>query len=136
MSALIGIVIGLAGGIGGTLLGLRLFEGSRLETSRRTRAALLDEARREAEATRREMQIEAREQSVKLRTEIEQEVRDRRLQITKIEERVLAKEEEIDGKLTELIRREQGIADRETHLKALQEEQKAAKEQEHASPAQ
>ena len=42
----------------------------------------------------------------------------------KIEERVLAKEDEIDGKLTELARREQGIADREVHRKQLQEELK------------
>ncbi len=108
MSALIGILIGLAGGAGGALLALRLFEGSRLEAARRTRALLLAEARREAEATQRESQIEAREQSVRLRAEIEHEVRERRTQVTKIEERVIAKEEEIDRKLTELLRREQG----------------------------
>src|SRR5919198_2986487 len=130
MSALIGILIGLAGGAGGALLALRLFEGSRLEAARRTRTLLLAEARREAEATQREAQIEAREQSVRLRAEIEQEVHERRAQVTKIEERVIAKEEEIDRKLTELLRREQGVADREIHLKALQEELKNAKERE------
>src|SRR6266542_262023 len=130
MSALIGILIGLAGGAGGALLALRLFEGSRLEAARRTRTLLLAEARREAEATQRESQIEAREQSVRLRAEIEHEVRERRTQVTKIEERVIAKEEEIDRKLTELLRRDQGVADREIHLKALQEELKSAKERE------
>ena len=45
----------------------------------------------------------------------------------KIEERVLAKEDDIDGKLTELIRREQGVADREVHLRQLQEEMKELK---------
>jgi len=130
MSALIGIVIGLAGGAGGALLALRLFEGSRLEAARRTRTLLLAEARGEAEATQRESQIEAREQSGKLRAEIEHEVRERRAQITKIEERVIAKEEEIDRKLTEFVRREQGVADREIHLKALQEELKSTKERE------
>jgi ribonuclease Y len=42
----------------------------------------------------------------------------------KVEERVLAKEDETDRKLTELTRREQGIADREIHLKELQEQLK------------
>src|SRR6187397_2417050 len=42
----------------------------------------------------------------------------------KIEERVLAKEEDIDRKLTELARREQGVSDREVHTKQLQEELK------------
>src|SRR4029450_9561242 len=44
------------------------------------------------------------------------------------EERVLAKEEEIDRKLTELARRDQGVADREGHTKQLQEELKAARD--------
>ena len=68
------------------MLGLRLLSGSRLDAARRTRAILLEEAKREAEATRREAQIEARDQSVKLRAEIEDEVRERRVQIAKIEE--------------------------------------------------
>ena len=51
------------------------------------------------------------------------------LQIVKIEERVLQKEEEIDAKLTEIERREQGLGDREVHAKALQEELKEAKDE-------
>jgi hypothetical protein len=38
----------------------------------------------------------------------------KRAEIIKTEERVLTKEEEIDRKLTEFERREQGIADRES----------------------
>ena len=45
---------------------------------------------------------------------------------------MLTKEEEIDGKLTEMSRREQGLADRETHLRQLQEEHKDAREQQFA----
>ena len=37
---------------------------------------------------------------MQLRAEIDQEVADHRSRIVKVEERVLAKEEEIDGKLT------------------------------------
>jgi ribonucrease Y len=130
MLVVVGILVGLAVGAGGVVVALRRLEDTRLETARRTRTLLLDEARREAETTRKEAQIEAREQAVKLRAEIEHEVRDRRTQIAQIEQRVIAKEEEIDAKLTELTRREQGIADREVHLKSLQEELKQFKEQE------
>src|SRR5439155_22138745 len=98
--------------------------------ARRTRQLLLTEARRDGEAMGREAQIEAREQSVKLRAEVEQEVSDRRAEIIKIEERVLAKEDEIDRKLTELTRREQGVSDRETHSKQLQDELKEVKDAE------
>src|SRR5207249_1412166 len=41
-----------------------------------------------------------------------------------------SKEEEIDRKLTELSRREQGVSDRETHSRQLQEELKQAKDAE------
>ncbi len=46
-----------------------------------------------------------------------------------MEERIVQREAEIEPKLVELERREQGIADRETHLKQLQDEMKATKEQ-------
>jgi ribonuclease Y len=128
MFVVIGILIGLGAGAALAFIALYALTGSRLATARRTRQLLLTEARREAEAMRREAQIEAREQSVKLRAEVEQEVSDRRAEIIKIEERVLAKEDEIDHKLTELTRREQGVSDRETHSKQLQEELKEAKD--------
>src|SRR5690242_4066013 len=141
MVVVIGILIGLALGAGVAFLSLYAFAGSRLAAARRTRQLLVAEAKREADvmrreaqseadALRREGQIEAREASVKLRAEIEQEVAERRAEILKIEERVLAQEEEIDRKLTELSRREQGLSDRETHAKQLQEELKSARESE------
>ncbi len=128
MFVVIGILIGLAAGAALAFIALYALTGSRLATARRTRQLLLTEARRDADAMRREAQIEAREQSVKLRSEVETEVSERRAEMIKIEERVLAKEEEIDRKLTELMRREQGVSDREIHSKQLQEELKAAKE--------
>ena len=99
---------------------------SRVRAAEQERRRILDDAEREAEAVRREAQVDAREQAVQLRSEIEAEVQDRRLQIVKIEERVLQKEDEVDGKLDELERREQGLGDREVHIKALQEELKEA----------
>ncbi len=46
------------------------------------------------------------------------------------QERISAKDAEVERRLSELERREQGIADREAHARELQEELKAAKEQE------
>jgi len=130
MFVVIGILIGLGAGAALAFIALYALTGSRLAAARRTRQLLLTEARRDAEAMGREAQIEAREQSVKLRAEVEQEVSQRRAEIIKIEERVLAKEDEIDRKLTELTRREQGVSDRETHSKQLQDDLKEAKDAE------
>ena len=123
-AALIGIIVGVL--VASALL--VTLSRSRVRTAETTRRRLLAHAGREAEAVRREAQVDAREQAVALRTEIEAEVQDRRLQIVKIEERVLQKEEETEAKLEELARREQGLGDREVHARALQEELKDAKD--------
>src|ERR1700716_1655948 len=120
--------IAVAAGVAGTFAALRLFGGSRVDAARRERSILLDEARRDAEVTRREAGIEAREQAIKLRADLETELRERRDQVVKIEERVIAKEDDIDRKLTEVIRREQGVSDREVHLRQLQEDMKELKD--------
>ncbi len=126
----IGVLIGLVvGGTGYTFVLSRLGK-SRLGRARQLRKQLLEDAQREAETLRREAEVTAREEAVRLRAQIDAEVSEHRSGIVKVEERVLAKEEEIDGKLTELSRREQGLADREIHLKQLQEEHKQAKDKE------
>ena len=99
MQVAIGILIGLvAGGLGGAIA-VGALGKSRLGAAQHQRKQLIDDAQREAETLRREAQITAREEAVKLRAEIDQEVAEHRGRIVKVEERVLAKEEEIDGKL-------------------------------------
>src|SRR5713226_7707568 len=129
MQVAIGILIGLVtGGLGGAIAAGALGK-SRLGAAQRQRKQMIEDAQREAETLQREAQITAREEAVKLRAEIDEEIAEHRGRIVKVEERVLAKEEDIDGKLTEMARREQGLADRETHLRQLQEEHKDAREQ-------
>jgi ribonuclease Y len=132
MFVIIGIAIGLALGASLAFLSLYALTGSRLAAARRTRQLLLSEAKNDAEALRREAQIEAREEAVRMRATIEEEVATRRSETIKIEERLLAKEDDIDRKLTEMSRREQGIADREIHTRELQEQLKEAREKEFA----
>ncbi len=124
---LVGLVVGLAVGV---LAGARVLMRRRLTAAEHESERLSLEARRGAEAIRREAQVEAREQALKLRAEVEQELKDRRAEATKIEERIVTKEREVDRKLTELERKEQSLVDREAHARQLQEELKAAKETE------
>jgi ribonucrease Y len=86
-------------------------------------------AARQAETIRREGLIEAREQAVRLRAEIEQEIAGRRTEIAKIDERAQAAEQEVARRAEEVGRREQGLSDREIHVRQLQDDLKAAKEQ-------
>src|SRR5262249_35781601 len=123
----IGIAIGSAVGAALALLAVSVFGTTGVSKARKIRDQLLDDARRESDAVRREAQVEAREQAVRLRSEIDAELTDRRGQVLKIEERVLAKELEIEQKLEEHGRRDQGLADREEHIRQLQDELKEAK---------
>jgi ribonucrease Y len=124
VAALIGTIVGALA----TAAILFAASRSRVREAELARRRILADAERESEAIRREAQVEAREHAVQLRSEIETEIQDRRLQIVKVEERALQKEEELDGKLVELERREQGLGDREVHAKTLQEELKHAKD--------
>src|SRR5919109_791994 len=126
----VGILVGLGVGAALALAAVAFRSGSKLGAARRMRQQILGEARREADALRREAQIEAREQAVGLRAELEEELAARRGQVVKSEERLKAKEEEAASKLVEAARREQGLADRETHMKQLQEDLKRAKQAE------
>jgi ribonuclease Y len=124
---LVGAIIGLVVGV---VAGTRVLMRRRHEAADRENERAILEAQRAAEAIRREAQVEAREQAFRLRAEAEQEVRDKRVEAAKAEERIVAKEQDADRKLLELERREQGFADRETHVRQLQEELKLAKDAE------
>ena len=123
----IAVAAGVAVGAALVLLAVQVFGATSVGKARRIHRQLVDDAEREAEALRREAQIESREQAIKLRADIDAEHADRRMQVLKIEERVLAKEEDVERKLGELQRKDQGLADREVHLRQLQDELKQAK---------
>jgi ribonuclease Y len=96
MLIVIGTLIGLGVGVALGVVALRLM------SSRNGGASLVAAARREAEATKREAEIEARELAVKIRSDVEQDVQQRRAQVTRTEERLAAKEEELERGRAEL----------------------------------
>jgi ribonuclease Y len=125
---IIGLVIGVAVGAVAVTVALRVLGAPKLTEARRRREEILSEAKREADTMRREAQIEALEQAVKLRADVERELEERSGRITKIEERLLAKEDEIGRRLGEMSQREQRLSSREEHLSEL--EQRLARAQE------
>jgi ribonuclease Y len=130
MGIAIGIVIGLVIGGGLIVAWLRLTGSSKLAAARRSRQLLLQEAKHEAEALRREAQLEAKEEAVRLREEAERELNGRQADVVRLQERLSGHESELRRRETELERREQGVTDREVHARALQEELKATKDRE------
>jgi ribonuclease Y len=128
MLTVVAALVGLGIGAVATAVWLRTSSASLVRRSEEERRRAVADAEREAETIRREAQVEARELAVRLRAEVESEVQDRRVEIAKVEERVAQREGELDLKLVEITRREQGIGDREVHLKQLQDELKSARD--------
>jgi ribonuclease Y len=127
MLILIGILIGLvAGGVAGLLVGSSVAIGKRRAAADREIERVTTDAERAAEAIRREAQVEAREEALRLRADVERELGDRRAETIKAEERLAAREADAARANEAVARREQALGDRETHVKELQEELKAA----------
>ena len=130
MAYVVGILIGLVVGSLAAWLVLVSFTGNKLAAARRTRQLMLAEARTEAEALRREADLEAKEAAVKHRAAVERELQSQRGDVLRDRERLHSREDDLNRRFVELERREQGIVDRETHVKQLQEEFKEAKDRE------
>jgi ribonucrease Y len=128
----VGILIGIAVGALAVWLILVSFTGNKLAAARRTRHLMLSEARNEAEALRREAELEAKEAAVTYRAQVERELQTQRSDAVRERERLHTREDEVNRRLVDLERREQGITDREIHVKQLQEELKDSKDREAA----
>ena len=126
MPYVVGILIGLVAGAVGAWAIVSFSTDSKLAAARRTRSLLLEEARREADALRRESELAAKEDAARVRGETERDLDERRSETLEREQRARLAEEELARQAVELERRGQGLTDREAHVKELQEELKAA----------
>jgi ribonucrease Y len=142
---LAGIILGILGGIiVGFAVGAvyqRKQAAGVLGSADEQARAIIEDARRQAETSQREAAVEARDsalqsrqaaetESVRLRAEAESEARTRLLEAQRREERLLVREETIEGKLAALDRREAGLGEREQAADAARRElDEAAEEQ-------
>src|SRR3954447_7248927 len=124
------LLVGAALGAAVCYVVVRATLGKQAELDRIEAQRLLQDGRRDAEAVRKEADIAAKERMIGLRAEVEQELKDRRIEVARAEERAATRDGLLDQKAAELKRREQGLDDREAHVRQLQEEQKKAKEEE------
>ena len=125
-------LIGLAAVIVGVGIGFAVrakVGAGRIAEAERQAARILSDAEGRADAQLKEARVSAREELLQQRAEQERELGDRRAEVAKIEERVSAREEMTAAKAEEVARREQSIADRETHARQMQEELKAVKDE-------
>lgn len=88
---------------------------------------IVDEAHRNADAAKKEALLEAKEESHVFRQRVEEELRERRMEIQKQEDRLIQKEETLDKKSVTFDKRELSLEKRE---QALTEKQQQIEEME------
>jgi ribonuclease Y len=126
---LVGTIAGLLiGAVAGYWLNQRSVR-ARGEAAATEAERVVAEAQRAAEVLRKEAALQAKEEALRLREEGEAALEERRVEVARIEERALAREDLVEGKHAELQRREQGLADREAHVRQLQDDLKGAKDE-------
>jgi ribonucrease Y len=122
MEMVIGLVLGLLVGAGAGYA-YRKSMAEKEATSAEARArTMLEEAQRDAERTKREAVVEAKDEVFRMRTEAESDLKARRIEIDKKEDRISQREATLDQRAVSLDRREQTIETKEGELAKAREE--------------
>ncbi|NLW16277.1 MAG: ribonuclease Y [Firmicutes bacterium] len=82
---------------------------------------IVEEAKKTAEAKRREVLLEAKEEVHRLRADLDKEVRDRRSELQRMERRVIQKEETLERKLEHLEKKEEQVQRKSNDLERQKE---------------
>ena len=116
MEIAIGLILGLLAGTGIGYV-VRRAVAEREVTSAEMRArTLVQEAQREAESAKREALVEAKEEVQRMRAEAEADVKARRTEIDKKEDRIAQREATLDARADSLGRKEQAIDAKEEEI--------------------
>jgi ribonuclease Y len=125
-----GLVVGLvSGAVSGYLVAKSRMQARQAE-ARSDARSILEDANRAAEATRREAELAAKESALKMKDAAEAEIRQRRGELNRIEERLESRdaaldrrEEELDDRRRELRQREERLDGRAAELEHREAEQ-------------
>ena len=123
---LIAIIAGLYGGLA---IAKKRHERD-IDNANNSAAAILKKAHQDAKTAKKEALLEAREENHKYRTDVENELKDRRAEVQKQEDRLLQREEALDRKDNTFEKREAQLTRKEDKLTsdrdALKQQQQEA----------
>lgn len=119
-------------GIGGFLSGIFLVLGVfwvrrkqrriQMELAQSTAARIIEEAKKEANAIKKEAEIQARDGILQGKLDFEKEVRETRRELQALEKRLINKEEGLEKRIESVERRETELGRREASVKAKERE--------------
>ncbi|MET1013164.1 MAG: ribonuclease Y [Paenisporosarcina sp.] len=117
ISALVGLIVGAAV----SYFLVKNVNDSKVTGAKQSAVLIVDEAKREAEALKKEALLEAKDETHKLRSEAESDIRERRAELQKQENRYLQREENLDRKDDALNKREAGLERKDDALTERQQ---------------
>jgi ribonuclease Y len=120
MDWLIWLILPAAGFILGWIIRW-LFARFQLKSAERRAEQVTEDAKKDAEAKKKEILLEAKEKIISERNQLERETRDRRAEIQRYERRVTQKEEFLDRKIAQAEKTEQASIEKERGFKAREE---------------
>jgi len=94
----------------------KLFSESKVKSAEDLAKKIISEAEREAETKKKESLLEAKEYLYKTKTEFEKETRDKRIELQKLERRIIQREENLDRKVDLLDRKEKELSAKEREM--------------------
>jgi len=115
--ALLGFIVGAAV----IYFYMKQVNESKVTGAKYTAQTIVEDAKREADALKKEALLEAKDETHKFRVEAENDIRERRGELQKQENRLLQREENLDRKDDALNKREAGLERKEEALTARQQ---------------
>lgn len=95
---------------------------ARIRSAEEAARGILEQAAKDAEARKREAIVEAKDESFRLKREAEQDVREQRVEVQRLERRLVQREEHLDRKTEAVENRDRALADKEQELTKAREE--------------
>ncbi|MGQ9845379.1 MAG: ribonuclease Y [Caldisericia bacterium] len=114
------ILVFFLGGVVGFYI-RRYVSESKIGGAEKEAARIKELAKQEADLVSKEIISKAREEAVKIKNEVEKELKNRKLEIQKLETRLLQREESIEKKIEVVDKRERAIFQKEEEIKKMRE---------------
>ena len=122
LAVLVGLVVGAVGGY----FGRRLFLGKRYEAAKQEASQVLEDAKEKE----RSLLLEAKEDALSVRSAAETEVRERRSELQRTEQRLSSREENVERRAQNLEHRERDLSEKEQATEGVRAELENLKSQE------
>lgn len=112
-------VVALGVGILGGYLARKFIAESKIQSAKAEAARIVEAAKSNTEAIKKEVILEAKDEAHKIRTEAEKEAKEQRGELQKTEKRLVQKEESLDRKADALERKEEHLQKNEQEIETI-----------------